>query len=215
MLPSILSPLLAAAVLFGQSLARTDLSGCVSSTAISPAGTSLIWYVPGTGETCDFLDCGGGRAPPKTTVPGCAAYSGTATYSPSYLPGYGQAASTSSIVAVSSTTSASSLALTSMAGSQTATWSASGITSSLTTDLPSSPTASSKSSYLSSSSSLVQPTSNLDGSSSTAISTSASSKAASSTATASSASVSGNSGSSIRSSDGFLSMMVLVAALLR
>jgi hypothetical protein len=66
-------------------LARTDLTGCTSSVS----GPSLVWYVPDTGELCDFLDCGGGRAPPKTTVPGCAAYSGTATYSASYLPGWG------------------------------------------------------------------------------------------------------------------------------
>lgn len=29
------------------------------------------WYDPLTGEVCDPLDCGGGRAPPKTNVPGC------------------------------------------------------------------------------------------------------------------------------------------------
>ncbi|OBT43744.1 hypothetical protein VE00_05628 [Pseudogymnoascus sp. WSF 3629] len=29
------------------------------------------WYDPLTGEVCDLLDCGGGRAPPKTDVPGC------------------------------------------------------------------------------------------------------------------------------------------------
>ncbi|BFZ60432.1 hypothetical protein YB2330_001468 [Saitoella coloradoensis] len=68
--------------------ARTDLEGCVSSQTVAYGGASLIWYVPGTGEICSFLDCGGGRAPPKTTVPGCAAYVGTGTYEPSYLPGY-------------------------------------------------------------------------------------------------------------------------------
>lgn len=66
-------------------VARTDLAGCTSSAS----GASLIWYVPGTGEICKIPDCGGGRAPPKTTVPGCAAYVGTATYEPSYLPGWG------------------------------------------------------------------------------------------------------------------------------
>ncbi|KAM0720097.1 hypothetical protein Q7P37_004233 [Cladosporium fusiforme] len=84
-------------------LARTDLVGCTSTDVSSPAGASVAWYVPGTGELCDFLDCGGGRAPPKTTVPGCPAYSGTETYSPSYLAGY-QAAATSA----PSTTSAAS-----------------------------------------------------------------------------------------------------------
>ncbi|CAL3969958.1 unnamed protein product [Diplocarpon coronariae] len=79
--------------------ARTDLSGCTSSTA----GPSLVWYVPGTGELCDFLDCGGGRAPPKTTVPGCAGYVGTATYSPSFLPGFGAATSTSAALSAPTT----------------------------------------------------------------------------------------------------------------
>lgn len=31
----------------------------------------------------------GGRAPPKTTVPGCGNYVGTATYTPDYMPGWG------------------------------------------------------------------------------------------------------------------------------
>ena len=66
-------------------LAKTDLAGC-TSTAI---GNALSYYVPGTGEVCSILDCGGGRAPPKTTVPGCAAYSGTAAYEPSYIAGWG------------------------------------------------------------------------------------------------------------------------------
>lgn len=77
--------LLAVTFLLQSAVARIDLSGCTSSTA----GASLIWYVPDTGEICAPLDCGGGRAPPITTRPGCAQYSGTATYSPSYLPGYG------------------------------------------------------------------------------------------------------------------------------
>ncbi|KAF2634814.1 hypothetical protein P280DRAFT_485212 [Massarina eburnea CBS 473.64] len=79
--------------------AKTNLAGCTSSAV----GASLLWYVPGTGEICSILDCGGGRAPPKTTVPGCAAYSGTASYTPSFIPGYGQASATGA-----SATSASS-----------------------------------------------------------------------------------------------------------
>lgn len=66
-------------------LARTDLTGCTSTSISSPAGASIAWYVPETGEVCDLLDCGGGRAPPKTTVPGCPLYSGTESYSPLYL----------------------------------------------------------------------------------------------------------------------------------
>jgi hypothetical protein len=73
-------------------LARTDLEGCTSTDVSSPAGASVAWYVPGTGEVCEMLDCGGGRAPPKTTVPGCAGYVGTETYSPSYIAGYGASA---------------------------------------------------------------------------------------------------------------------------
>ncbi|KAK7755039.1 hypothetical protein SLS62_002854 [Diatrype stigma] len=97
-------------------LARTDIAGCVSSAV----GASLVWYVPGTGELCEFLDCGGGRAPPKTTVPGCAAYSGTATYSPSYLPGFGDDATTTTTSSASSeATAASSTAVASASASAT------------------------------------------------------------------------------------------------
>jgi len=96
--------------------ARTDLSGCVSSETIAYGGASLLWYVPGTGEICEFLDCGGGRAPPATTVPGCPLYSGTATYSPSYLPSYKDGAA-SSTTYVSSTSTAPSTAM--ITGSQT------------------------------------------------------------------------------------------------
>jgi len=80
--------LTSALLLASTALARTDLIGCTSSDAVvsaDPPYATVIWYVPDTGELCDFLDCGGGMAPPKTTVPGCPLYSGTATYSPSYL----------------------------------------------------------------------------------------------------------------------------------
>ncbi|KAF2001646.1 hypothetical protein P154DRAFT_521683 [Amniculicola lignicola CBS 123094] len=62
-------------------LAKTDLAGC-TSTLLSG---SITWYIPSSGEICSLLDCGGGRAPPKSTVPGCPLYQGTATYSPQYL----------------------------------------------------------------------------------------------------------------------------------
>ena len=110
-MPSFSSLLLTSASLASLALAKTDLEGCTSSTVIKYGGASVLYYVPGTGEICDFLDCGGGRAPPKTTVPGCAAYEGTATYSPSYLPGYGgMAANTgmSSAAAASSTAASES-----------------------------------------------------------------------------------------------------------
>ncbi|OIW24670.1 hypothetical protein CONLIGDRAFT_102421 [Coniochaeta ligniaria NRRL 30616] len=76
-------------------LARTDLEGCVSTEVIiEKYYASYIWYVPDTGEICSFLDCGGGRAPPKTTQPGCGGYEGTETVTPSYLPGFGATAGT-------------------------------------------------------------------------------------------------------------------------
>lgn len=76
--------------------AKTNLEGCTSSETIKYGGASLVYYVPDTGEICSFLDCGGGRAPPKTTVPGCPQYAGTATYTPEFLSGYPTAGATAS-----------------------------------------------------------------------------------------------------------------------
>jgi len=70
-------------------LAKTDYEGCTSSTTVVFGGASVMYWDPTNGEICQYLDCGGGRAPPKTTVPGCGSYEGTETYSPSYLPGWG------------------------------------------------------------------------------------------------------------------------------
>ena len=94
-------------------LARTDLSGCTSSETVAFGGASMIYYVPGTGEICAFLDCGGGTAPPMTTVPGCPLYSGTASYEPSYLSGYGPNAAVSTMT--SSVATATTMAITSAA----------------------------------------------------------------------------------------------------
>lgn len=76
-------------------LARTDFSGCTSFTStvtINPTAHeygnvygSVVYYDPDTLEICTVPDCGGGRAPPKTGVPGCPLYSGTATVTPSFL----------------------------------------------------------------------------------------------------------------------------------
>ncbi|CEN59724.1 hypothetical protein ASPCAL02168 [Aspergillus calidoustus] len=80
-------------LLLGVVSARTDLAGCISSATTNQwHEASMIWYVPGTGEICDIPDCGGGRAPPKYDNPACPAYTGTATYEPSYLEGYGPGA---------------------------------------------------------------------------------------------------------------------------
>ncbi|KAF2732069.1 hypothetical protein EJ04DRAFT_525603 [Polyplosphaeria fusca] len=75
------STLAATLALAAFAAAKTDLAGCTSTLA----GNTYTYYVPETGEICELLDCGGGRAPAKTTVPGCAAYAGTETYQPSYL----------------------------------------------------------------------------------------------------------------------------------
>jgi hypothetical protein len=95
--------ILAMPVLAGGALARTDLSGCVSTVD----GATLEWYVPGTGEICTILDCGGGRAPPKSNVPGCPLYTGTGTVPTSYLPGF---------------PSGTAAPMTGMAASATSTW---------------------------------------------------------------------------------------------
>ncbi|KAM3559820.1 hypothetical protein ARSEF4850_003939 [Beauveria asiatica] len=80
----------AALSLASSAAARTDLAGCTyTDLVVKPtqmaAYASRLWYVPDTGEVCAFLDCGGGRAPPKSTVPGCPLYAGTETYAPSYI----------------------------------------------------------------------------------------------------------------------------------
>lgn len=83
------SSLLTVAGLTALAAARTDYDGCVSSQVVVHGGASMLWYVPESGEICETLDCGGGRAPPKYSVPGCPLYTGTAEYSPKYLEGYG------------------------------------------------------------------------------------------------------------------------------
>jgi hypothetical protein len=94
--------------LIGLATARTDISGCVSSATRDQYGdASMIWYVPDSGEICSFIDCGGGRAPPKSDTPGCPLYTGTATVTASYLPGYG-----SSEKMVASTTTVSETSTT-------------------------------------------------------------------------------------------------------
>ncbi|KAG7127502.1 hypothetical protein HYQ44_000060 [Verticillium longisporum] len=98
-------------------LAKTDLAGCTySDSVVTPAGgfpyATRIWFVEDTGEICEFLDCGGGRAPPKTTVPGCGSYEGTDTYSPRFLaPSTTSvaAASTAEVISEAPTTEAPSL----------------------------------------------------------------------------------------------------------
>jgi len=65
-------------------LAALALAGAASAVCGTHSYTTCDdgithWFDPNTGEICDPLDCGGGRAPPKKDVPGCAAYTGTET----------------------------------------------------------------------------------------------------------------------------------------
>lgn len=99
-------------------LARTDLSGCTTFTStvtINPTAheygnvyESLVYYDPDTLEICTVPDCGGGRAAPKTGVPGCPLYSGTATPTASFLSADPLAPATTSSVAAETTSAASS-----------------------------------------------------------------------------------------------------------
>ncbi|KAM3540381.1 hypothetical protein ARSEF1564_006704 [Beauveria bassiana] len=127
--------------LASSALARTDLAGCTyTDLVVKPtqmaAYASRLWYVPDTGEVCEFLDCGGGRAPPKSTVPGCPLYTGTETYAPSYINpktlgnGAIEAGSSSSVAAATTPV----LATPSESAAESATASASGTTASATTD---------------------------------------------------------------------------------
>jgi hypothetical protein len=110
-----LSQLLALSAVATLALAKTDYAGCTSSTTVVGGGASVVYWDPTNGEICQALDCGGGRAPPKTNVPGCGSYEGTETYSPSYLPGWSEATATSELY---STTIAASLTASFTASSE-------------------------------------------------------------------------------------------------
>ncbi|KFH45668.1 hypothetical protein ACRE_035550 [Hapsidospora chrysogenum ATCC 11550] len=87
------SPIPVIALLAATAAAKTDYDGCTSFTSMVTVRTEIgygntyatvIWYDPSNLELCKGVDCGGGRAPPKT-VPGCPAYSGTETVEPTFL----------------------------------------------------------------------------------------------------------------------------------
>lgn len=87
--------------------------GCATHTYGSCPDDNIVhWYDPDDGQICDPLDCGGGRAPAKTTEPCCtAAYTGTevCVTTPSYLPCFTTSgASTSTSTAVTTTAAADS-----------------------------------------------------------------------------------------------------------
>lgn len=81
------------ALLASSAFAKTDIKGCTSFTSkvtVRPEPgygntyDTVIWYVSDTLEICAGVDCGGGRAPPKS-VPGCPLYEGTETVTPKFL----------------------------------------------------------------------------------------------------------------------------------
>ncbi|KAE8557254.1 hypothetical protein TMatcc_004699 [Talaromyces marneffei ATCC 18224] len=119
-------------------LVATVFADCTTHSFTHCADGIVHWYDPNTGEVCDPLDCGGGRAPPKTNVPGCPLYTGTAVRTTSYLSCWTPPHAVSATIASVSATS--TIVLTS-ATSTTASVSASSAT--LTGTVSVSPTGSS------------------------------------------------------------------------
>ncbi|KIM97051.1 hypothetical protein OIDMADRAFT_20700 [Oidiodendron maius Zn] len=86
-------------------LAKVAIAVDCSTHSFTTCGDGIVhWYDPDTGEICDPLDCGGGRAPPKTDVPGCPLYTGTEVPTISYLSCWTPSASASPTVAKAITT---------------------------------------------------------------------------------------------------------------
>lgn len=71
-------------------LATPVLSVCTGEYTYSFCEPDRIvrYFDPNNGELCGGLDCGGGRAPFRTDVPGCPQYKGTELpiTTPQYLP---------------------------------------------------------------------------------------------------------------------------------
>ncbi|KAI4595362.1 hypothetical protein KJ359_007037 [Pestalotiopsis sp. 9143b] len=106
------------AVLLLAAARSASAAGCATHTYGSCADGIVHWYDPDDGQICDPLDCGGGRAPAKTTDPCCtAAYTGTAVCvdTPSYMPCFA-ASSTSTATVVKTTTAAGVTTTTTAAG---------------------------------------------------------------------------------------------------
>ncbi|KAL7818716.1 hypothetical protein V8C44DRAFT_318813 [Trichoderma aethiopicum] len=57
--------------------ANLVLAACEHYSFTSCDDGIVHWYDVNDGQVCDPRDCGGGRAPPRTDVPGCPLYSGT------------------------------------------------------------------------------------------------------------------------------------------
>ena len=76
-----------------------------SRRVLTQCGDGLLFNIdPDTGEICDALDCGGGRAPPKTTIPGCPQYSGPLPSTTRYLSCWKPSAASTTSTAVTTTT---------------------------------------------------------------------------------------------------------------
>ncbi|KAK0750551.1 hypothetical protein B0T18DRAFT_129607 [Schizothecium vesticola] len=105
-------------------LASPALSVCTGEYTYSFCEPDRIvrYFDPNNGELCGGLDCGGGRAPPRTDVPGCPQYKGTELpiTTPQYLPCWTPpgGASTKTTAADSATKSGSSSATVTPSGSE-------------------------------------------------------------------------------------------------
>ncbi|KAI6372674.1 hypothetical protein MCOR25_003640 [Pyricularia grisea] len=69
------------AILSALFLANLGMAVDCNNRSYTTCGDDKIvqYYDLDTGELCSILDCGGGRAPPKTNEPCCPAYKGTET----------------------------------------------------------------------------------------------------------------------------------------
>lgn len=83
-------------------LAGTVVGECGSHSFTHCEDNIVHWFDPNTGEVCDPLDCGGGRAPVKTDEPGCPLYTGTKVRTTSYLSCWTPSVSASSTAATTS-----------------------------------------------------------------------------------------------------------------
>jgi hypothetical protein len=106
-------------------LATPVLSVCTGEYTYSFCEPDRIvrYFDPNNGELCGGLDCGGGRAPPRTDVPGCPQYKGTELpiTTPQYLPCWtppGGASTKSTTAADAATKSGSSSATMTPSGSE-------------------------------------------------------------------------------------------------
>ncbi|EEP78958.1 predicted protein [Uncinocarpus reesii 1704] len=89
-------------------LASTVLAVDCHNRSFTTCDDNIVhWYDVDTGQICDPLDCGGGRAPQRKNVPGCPAYTGTETRatSASYLSCFTPSGASSTIVSMSASAS--------------------------------------------------------------------------------------------------------------